>query len=119
MPYIGTPAFCKIFLVLSNVSLLNVSTPVDISSAFYAKTIDGNVYSAFQRGRIHYIEVDLRDTTDAPLLGSYFLTGDFLHKPMSVTSLLKYENRTDVGRIFDNGHIIIYDVRRLRRAADE
>jgi hypothetical protein len=85
----------------------------DVRYVYFEKTINRSVLTTLKRGRIDYVQVDLRNTTNLPLL----TMPDWpLGRPMSVAALLKYDNRPDVGRIFDNGHILIFNVGKLRSA---
>ena len=92
------------------------SNAVDVSYAFLDDKIDDNATAAIKRGRIEYLEVDLRDATDLPVLGAYFLLGEpgGGKRPPPVSTLLKYDNAPEVTRIFDNGHIVIYNVGSIR-----
>jgi hypothetical protein len=88
---------------------------VDVKYPFVDRTIDRYALQTIKRGRIKYLEIDLRNTTDAPVLASLFgevFTGR--PRPIRVVTLLKYDQRPDVGREFDNGAIIIYNIRGLQ-----
>jgi hypothetical protein len=86
---------------------------VDVKYPFVDRTIDRTALVTIKRGRIQYLEVDLRNTSDAPVLASYFGEA-FTGRPLRVASLLKYDQRPDVGREFDNGYIVIYNLQRLQ-----
>ena len=104
--------------VVTNLSTRD-SNAVDVSYAFRDPTITKNVVKALKRGLVDYLMVDLRNTTDAPVLGAFFSLGEAgSGRPMKVAPLMKYNGRQEVSRVFDNGHIIIYDVSRLRNAAE-
>lgn len=91
------------------------SRAVDVSYAFLDRTIDKLALASIKLGRINHLEVDLRNTTDRPVLGAYFLIGEpGGGRPMKLAPLLKYDRRPDVSRVFDNGYIIIYNVGSLR-----
>lgn len=65
---------------------------------------------------VDYVMVDLRLTTAMPGVGVYFDGGDAdkdLRSPPQPRYLLKFNAHPMIGRLFDNGHHIIYDVRRL------
>lgn len=98
-----------------------VTPGVDVSYAFRDRAIDRYVLAAIKRGRIDYLYMDLRNTTDLPVLGAFFQIGESGgNRPLRLTSLLKYDKRNDVGRIYDNGAIVIYNVTRLQNVkADE
>jgi hypothetical protein len=66
------------------------------------------------RSDIDFLLVDLRLSTAPPVLGFYFEPWEAQQgKQLSGTELLKFNDIKGVTRIYDNGWIIIYDVRGL------
>jgi hypothetical protein len=69
---------------------------------------------ALMQSDIDFLLVDLRMTTDRPVLGFYFEPWDVENgKPLPADALLKFGDVDGVTRIYDNGFIVIYDVRGL------
>lgn len=65
---------------------------------------------------IGFVMVDLRMTLGLPGVGVYFDGGaqDRHHRaPLSSSSLLKFNSEPDIDRTFDNGFMVIYDIKRL------
>jgi hypothetical protein len=59
---------------------------------------------------------DLRLTEALPVIGVYFSKGEPVQAhetPPDPEALLKFNGLKEVGRPFDNGFIVIYDVREL------
>jgi hypothetical protein len=66
------------------------------------------------RSDIDFLLVDLRLSTDLPVLGFYFEPWEAgSGKPLPAAALLKFNDVEGITRIYDNGFIIIYDVRGL------
>jgi hypothetical protein len=58
--------------------------------------------------------VDLRLTTGRAVLGEYYQSWERSGgHPPPPNFMLKFDREPNVGRIFDNGFIVIYDLRRL------
>jgi hypothetical protein len=88
--------------------------PVMISSAIFNKEINGDALYPIREGKIDYLLVDLRLTTTLPVLGEYYEKWEHSGgRPPSPKLMLKFDREPNVGRIYDNGFIVIYDVRRL------
>ena len=69
---------------------------------------------ALARSDIDFLLVDLRLTTAPPVLGFYFEPWQAPERmPLSGAALLKFNDIKGVTRIYDNGWIVIYDVRGL------
>ncbi|MER8771831.1 hypothetical protein NKI01_27590 [Mesorhizobium sp. M0815] len=68
---------------------------------------------ALVRSDVDFLLVDLRLSTASPMLGFYFEPWEARRRPLSPAALLKFNNIDGVTRIYDNGWIIIYDVRGL------
>jgi hypothetical protein len=63
---------------------------------------------------IAFFAVDLRLTTDLPLIGIYYDGGelDQRHRaPPRAQALQKFDAVPGIGRVFDNGYVVFYDAR--------
>jgi hypothetical protein len=91
---------------------------VETAALFSPAALSANGLATIRRGNIEYLLVDLRLTEAAPSLGVYFEQGEArtITVPLEPEALLKFNNMDLVGRIFDNGWIVIFDVRGLRDA---
>jgi hypothetical protein len=93
---------------------LAVSQGVDTGRVFRAKKLDPDEYWALANGDVDFLLVDLRLSTALPVLGSYFEPWEPKSAtPLSAAALLKFNKVDGITRIYDNGYIIIYDVRGL------
>ncbi|HEU4804912.1 MAG TPA: hypothetical protein VFS91_03745 [Nitrobacter sp.] len=93
---------------------LAVSQGVDAARVFRAKKLDPDEYWALAKGGIDFLLVDLRLSTALPVLGFYFEPWEPRSTtPLSAAALLKFNNVDGITRIYDNGYIVIYDVRGL------
>jgi hypothetical protein len=80
---------------------------------FRAKKLDPDEYWARANGDVDFLLVDLRLSTALPVLGFYFEPWEPSTTPLSAAALLKFNKVDGITRIYDNGYIIIYDVRGL------
>jgi len=91
----------------------------DIANLITRKTFGPSELNTIKQSVVDYILIDLRLTTALPRYGVYFDGGErsdiHAFPPLSM-ALLKFNALNGVGRPFDNGAIIIYDVRPLRAA---
>src|SRR5271165_179013 len=75
---------------------------------------------SIQNTAANFLLIDLRLQRDLPIFGYYFDTAEVpeLHKspPLSL-DLLKFDELLRVGRIYDNGYEVIYDVGNLVESA--
>ncbi|GAB1715075.1 MAG: hypothetical protein NTAFB05_01170 [Nitrobacter sp.] len=93
---------------------LAVSQGVDAGRVFRAPKLDSDEYWALAKGDIEFLLVDLRLSTNLPVLGFYFEPWEQKPTtPLSAAALLKFNNIKGITRIYDNGYIVIYDVRGL------
>jgi hypothetical protein len=93
---------------------LAVSQGVDTGRVFRAKKLDPDEYWALANGDVDFLLVDLRLSTALPVLGFYFEPWEPKSAtPLSAAALLKFNKVDGITRIYDNGYIIIYDVRGL------
>ncbi|MGY8635126.1 hypothetical protein RAD15_21860 [Bradyrhizobium sp. 14AA] len=87
---------------------------VDTARLFEAGTLDPDVLRALARSEVDFLLVDLRLSTAPPVLGFYFEPWQTRHgKALSGDDLLKFNDIEGITRIYDNGWIVIYDVREL------
>jgi hypothetical protein len=88
---------------------------VDISRTIFSKEITDDVLYPIRSGKIDFLLADLRLTTARAVLGEYYEKGEHSGGyPPPPSFMLKFDREPDVARIYDNGFIVIYDVRRLR-----
>ncbi len=83
------------------------------SRVFENETLGPDEFWALVRSDIDFLLVDLRLSTAPPVLGFYFEPWQRQGTPLSGAALLKFNDIKGVTRIYDNGWIVIYDVRGL------
>lgn len=94
--------------------ITTIDDGVDVSRTFLGASLSPDALYPIRRGAIEYLLVDLRVTTGPAVLGEYFEKNEpGRGTPPPADSLLKFDKSDQVGRIFDNGWIVIFDVRRL------
>ena len=90
---------------------------VSLWSVFYAKWLGDLEVGRLRRGEVQYVVADERLTRDLPINGVYFEYGEPDARnhvaPLDPQSYTKFDLTNNIGRIFDSGNIVIYDVRRL------
>lgn len=87
---------------------------VDAARIFEAKELGPDDLYALARSDIDYLLVDLRLSSTPPVLGFYFEPWQAQEGTrLSGVALLKFNDIKGVTRIYDNGWIVIYDVRGL------
>jgi hypothetical protein len=90
--------------------------PHDTSIAILSEKLGHDERDVLRQVGIQYVMVDLRITTSLPVVGVYF-DGAMMDRsyvaPPAPRSLLKFDAEPDVGRPFDNGYLIVYDVRAI------
>jgi hypothetical protein len=92
----------------------NIVEGVDIARLFESEEMERDDLYALARSNIDYLLVDLRLSTASPVLGFYFESWQAQQgTPLSGAGLLKFNDVEGITRIYDNGSIIIYDVRGL------
>jgi hypothetical protein len=95
----------------------SITTKIDLSPVFLSVQLGAKEMALLQRTHIHYLVVDLRLSAALPLLGFYYEQSErnaFQHiVPVSIVALTKFHHFPNIGRIFDSGDIIIYDVERV------
>jgi hypothetical protein len=93
---------------------VNIVEGVDAARIFEARELGPDELYALARSDIDFLLVDLRLTSAPPLLGFYFEPWQAQEgTPLSGAALLKFNDLKGVTRIYDNGWIVIYDVRGL------
>jgi hypothetical protein len=82
-----------------------------------APLLDDDARFIVSADRIGYLVADRRIATAPPAVGFYFTRhepGAYRHKrPIELDALVKWDLVCPVGRVFDSGHLIVYDTRRM------
>jgi hypothetical protein len=92
----------------------DIISNVDLSRAMLSKEITADALYPIRKGRVNYLLVDLRLTTARAVLGEYYTSWERSRgHPPSPKLLLKFDREQNIGRIYDNGYIVIYDIRQL------
>jgi hypothetical protein len=87
---------------------------VDPSRVFTVEKLGPDAFWALARSDIDFLLVDLRLSTAPPVLGFYFEPWEERSgKLLSAAALLKFNDIDGITRVYDNGFIVIYDVRGL------
>lgn len=90
---------------------------IQIPDIFFAPQIGPDEGFILWEGQVEYLVVDRRLSTALPFLGFYFEqseTGAFEYtKPIDPYALSKFDEMENVSRLYDNGNVRIYDVRKL------
>jgi hypothetical protein len=87
---------------------------IDESRIFVTDQISPDVLFWIRWGRIDYLLADLRITTATSALGEYYEANEINRgSPPLPSMLLKFDDHPAIGRIFDDGWIVIFDVRAL------
>ncbi|MER9558851.1 hypothetical protein [Mesorhizobium sp. M0323] len=93
---------------------VNIVEGIDAARIFEAKELGPDELYALARSDIDFLLVDLRLSTGPPVLGFYFEPWQAQEgTPLSGAELLKFNDVKGVTRIYDNGWIVIYDLRGL------
>ena len=105
-------------LLLANYGRQDVATtlqdPQDTSVAILSNKLGDVERAVLKTVGVQYVMIDLRITTALPAVGVYFdgaLDDQFYTRPPAPKALLKFDAEPSVSRPFDNGYIIIYDVK--------
>ena len=89
---------------------------IQVPDIFFAPSIGPDEGYLLWEGQVEYLVVDRRLSATLPFLGFYFEqseTGAFHHtKPLDPGVLSKFDGMENVSRLYDNGVIRIYDVRK-------
>jgi hypothetical protein len=93
---------------------VHIAEGVDSARIFEGEDLGPDNLYALARSDIDFLLVDLRLSTAPPVLGFYFEPWEAREgTPLSGAELLKFNDIQGVARIYDNGWIVIYDVRGL------
>jgi len=93
---------------------------VNIAIVIFAPTLGTEEQTILQRGKVNYVVVDRRLPTGLPTFGVYFEPGEpdtYQHTALIDPAVLaKFDAIGNISRIFDDGDIVIYDVRDISNA---
>jgi hypothetical protein len=93
---------------------LRIVEGVETARVFTAEKPWLDEFYALTRSDIDFLLVDLRLSAAPPVLGFYFDPSEAWNgKPLSAAALLKFNDVDGITRVYDNGFIVIYDVRGL------
>jgi hypothetical protein len=94
--------------------IISAMQHVDISRTIFSKEMNDDALYPIRQGRIDYLLLDLRLTTDRAVLGEYYEKWEHSGgDPPSPRFMLKLDREPNVSRIYDNGFIMIYNISRL------
>jgi hypothetical protein len=95
---------------------VRMGTDADPSPVFTSETMTPYCWKVLKYGRIDFLVVDRRLSTGLPRSGVYFQRGESGEKdrkrPISVRALKKLAALPGSSTVYDNGTVVIYDVRR-------
>ena len=89
---------------------------LDTGEIIMARTLGRHEVALLRETGVDFVTIDLRLTTALPTVGVYFDGGaaDQGHvRPPSADALLKFNRAPRIGRVFDDGYLVTYDVRGL------
>jgi O-antigen/teichoic acid export membrane protein len=99
-------------------TVLHVSTGLDVSRLLLAPTFTRDDVALIKQAKLSYLIVDERLSTGLPHQQFYIESGEYggqgRRTPVTPGALTKFEAVPGVTRVYDNGSIVIYDVRGLR-----
>lgn len=89
----------------------------DASPLFYARQLGSRSYRYIAERGLQFAVVDVRLSRDLPITGRYFRNdvGGPEDRPIALAALRKFDRGPAVSRLYDNGTVRIYDLRRERR----
>lgn len=86
---------------------------IDVTDVFFSPSVGNYEISLLQKGKIHYLVVDMRLSKGLPQDGFYFEAGEpganAEAKPLNPEYLTKFDTVPQINRLFDSGNIAIYD----------
>ncbi|RKS71301.1 O-antigen/teichoic acid export membrane protein [Motilibacter peucedani] len=97
----------------------HISTDIDASRLILDPEFTAADVALIKQARISYVVVDQRDSNSLPHEDVYIESGEFgspRTAPVPAAALHKFDTVRGVTKVYDNGSIAIYDVRRLRGA---
>jgi hypothetical protein len=93
-----------------------LGSKVDLAPVFLSRRFTARDRQLLHAGSVRYLVVDYRLTQSLPRDRFYYSTSEPVHRtPIPLMSFAKFDRTRGVSRIFDSGHIIIYDVSSLAR----
>ncbi|MET3807803.1 O-antigen/teichoic acid export membrane protein [Nakamurella sp. UYEF19] len=99
-------------------TVLHVSTNIDASRLLLDPQYTDKDVALIRRAKLDYLIVDIRLSTGLPHQEYYIESGEFGANdrtgPVPAAALNKFASVPGVQRIYDNGSLVIYDVRGLR-----
>ena len=99
-------------------TVLHVSTNIDASRLLLDPQYTAADVALIRQAKLDYLIVDTRLSTGLPHQQFYIESGEFggdtRRGPVSAAALTKFASVPGVQRIYDNGALMIYDVRGLR-----
>jgi O-antigen/teichoic acid export membrane protein len=99
-------------------TVLHVSTGVDASRLLLAPTVNADDIALIRKIDLDYLIVDTRLSTGLPHQQVYIENGEYGQAgrttPVSREALDKFDTVRGVERVYDNGSLVIYDVRGLK-----
>jgi hypothetical protein len=100
-------------------TVLHVSTGVDASRLLLDPQLTAHDLAVARAARIAYLVVDRRDANGLPHAGVYVEFGEFGSEPRTspvpLAALTKFLAVPGVQRVYDNGSVAVYDIRRFSR----
>lgn len=85
---------------------------------YYATRMDARTWREISLAGVDYVVVDMRLSAQRPVTGYYFeheSPGELAATPFPLGPLEKFNGAVGLDRVFDNGDIVIYRVRRADR----
>jgi hypothetical protein len=102
-------------------AILGLEDNVNLSPIFFSSGIGTDAVAILRRANVRYIVVDLRLGKALPALGFYVDSSEpdaFQHTtPINSNALTKFDASPEIGRVFDCGDILIYDIGGLTNAS--
>ena len=99
-------------------NVMNVSTGIDASRLILDPEFGQADVDLITAARIQYVIVDLRLSNGLPNEDVYIENGEFggqdRTSPVKVAALTKFNSVPGVDRVYDNGSLLVFDVRNLR-----
>ncbi|GAA2749554.1 hypothetical protein [Amnibacterium kyonggiense] len=99
-------------------TVLHVSTGLDVSRLLLAPTFTTEDIALIKKADLEYLIVDERLSTGLPHQQFYIESGEYggddRRVPVSAAALAKFAAVPGVTRVYDNGSLVIYDLRGLR-----
>ncbi len=96
---------------------------VDLSPVFLSTSINDEDKALLQQTQVQYLLADVRLTHSLPLMGYYYEIGEdkaFHRKaPLDGQAFSKFDQSSQVNRVYDGGNIVIYDVGGLSHAIEK